>query len=119
MENRIVGQVIGLAVRTGVGAAMRELDSVDVAAEGGVEGDVPAPTHRGIEPCADTSFPSGWATVRFSRPTATTGTRERLFFGSRFDHPSNPGDGGDRRRQGWDARGTQRQRRDVVVHGCE
>ena len=48
MGNRIVGQVIGLAVRTGVGAAMRELESVNVAADGGVEGDVPAPTHRGI-----------------------------------------------------------------------
>ena len=48
MEKTIVGPVIGLAVRTGVGAAMRELESVNVAADGGVEGDVPAPTHRGI-----------------------------------------------------------------------
>ena len=48
MEKTIVGQVIGLAVRTGVGAAMQELDSVKVVADGGVEGDVPAPTHRGM-----------------------------------------------------------------------
>jgi len=48
MEKTIVGQVIGLAIRTGVGAAMRELDAVDVTVDGGVEGDVPAPAHRGI-----------------------------------------------------------------------
>ena len=48
MDTTIVGKVSGLAVRTGVGAAMQELDSLQAVTDGGVEGDVPAPTHRGI-----------------------------------------------------------------------
>jgi len=48
MDTTIVGTVTGLAVRTGVGAAMQELDSLQALTDGGVEGDVPAPIHRGI-----------------------------------------------------------------------
>ncbi len=48
MAKTIVGTVIGLAVRTGVGAAMQELDSLQAVSDGGIEGDVPAPAHRGI-----------------------------------------------------------------------
>ena len=48
MGATIVGTVTGLAVRTGVGAAMQELDSLQAVTDGGIEGDVSAPIHRGI-----------------------------------------------------------------------
>lgn len=48
MGRTTVGIVSGLAVRTGVRAAMQELDSVEAVANGGIAGDVPAPVDRGI-----------------------------------------------------------------------
>ena len=48
MTATIVGTVIGLAVRTGVGEAMQERDSIEAVTGGGIEGDVPSPPDRGI-----------------------------------------------------------------------
>ena len=48
MSTRILGNVIGLAIRTAVGGPMQELEQLETAEDGGVEGDVPAPVDRGI-----------------------------------------------------------------------
>ena len=48
MTTSIVGTVIGLAIRTAVGGPMQELERLEAVQDGGVEGDVVAPTDRGI-----------------------------------------------------------------------
>ena len=48
VNSAIVGTVTGLAIRTGLRAAMQELDSIDALAGGGITGDVSAPVDRGI-----------------------------------------------------------------------
>ena len=48
MNSAMVGTVTGLAIRTGVGAAMQEFDSVEALTGAGITGDVSAPVDRGI-----------------------------------------------------------------------
>lgn len=43
-----IGRVVGIAVRTGPGAPMKELDEVLAATDGGLEGDNPSSLRRGV-----------------------------------------------------------------------
>jgi MOSC domain-containing protein YiiM len=47
-ERHYVGQVAGIAVRTGPGAAMRELKEATACAGGGLSGDNPSSPRRGV-----------------------------------------------------------------------
>ncbi|MCC7291310.1 MAG: MOSC domain-containing protein [Phycisphaerales bacterium] len=43
-----IGKVIGLAIKTGVGAPMREVSQVEAIEGAGLAGDVPPKPHRGV-----------------------------------------------------------------------
>ncbi len=48
MTQNIIGRVLGIAIRTGVGMPMRELDSATVEVDGGLLGDVKPRPERGV-----------------------------------------------------------------------